>query len=95
MTITHDIRDELLAALSRPTVSLERMEARENAIVAHWRITGRNVHGVPTLGIRPNGRRLDIEAVTIDSVVDGVSSSQTLLDLTQVAAQLGERAETA
>ena len=79
MRMRRDIRDELLRALAEPRIWLERMESRNGSILSYWRITGRNVRGVPRLGIRPTGRALDIEAVTVDSVVDGVSQSRTLI----------------
>jgi hypothetical protein len=48
---------------------------------------------VPTLGIEPNGRTLDIEVITVDSVVDGVAYSRTLVDVSGVMAQIREESE--
>jgi hypothetical protein len=93
MRMRRDIRDELLRALAEPRIWLERMESRNGSILSYWRITGRNVRGVPRLGIRPTGRALDIEAVTVDSVVDGVSQSRTLIDLSLLVAQIGDAAD--
>src|SRR5262245_27988779 len=89
-----DIRTHLMRSLARPEVTLERMESRGGSIVSHWRICGRNVRGVPALGIEPNGRTLDVEVITVDSVVEGVAYSRTLVDVSGVMAQLREDAET-
>ena len=88
-----DIRKDLLRSLARPEVTLEKIESRDGSIVSHWRIRGRNVGGVPTLGIEPNGRTLDVEVITIDSVVDGVAYSRTLVDVSGVMAQIKEEAQ--
>jgi len=93
MRKSQDIRRDLMRSLARPEVTLERMESREGSIVSHWRIRGRNVRGVPTLGIGPNGRTLEIEVTTVDSVVDGVAYSRTLLDVSGVMAQVREEAK--
>jgi hypothetical protein len=87
----HDIRKDLIRALARPEVSLERMESRDGAIVSHWRIRGRNARGVPTLGIEATDALLDVQLVTVDSLVDGVAHSRTLIDLSDVIAQVDER----
>jgi len=93
MRKSNDIRKDLLRSLARPEVTLERMESRDGSIVSHWRICGRNVRGVPTLGIEPNGRTLDIEVITVDSVVDGVAYSRTFVDVSGVMAQIREESE--
>jgi hypothetical protein len=93
MRKSNDIRKDLLRSLARPEVTLERMECRDGSIVSHWRIRGRNVRGVPTLGVEPNGRTLDVEVITVDSVVDGVAYSRTLVDVSGVMAQVKEEAE--
>jgi len=88
-----DIRKALMRSLARPEVMLEKMESRDGSIVSHWRISGRNVRGVPTLGIEPNGRTLDVEVIIVDSVVDGVAYRRTLVDVSGVMAQVSEGAE--
>ena len=93
MRKSNDIRKDLLRSLARPEVTLERMECRDGSIVSHWRIRGRNVRGVPTLGVEPNGRTLDVEVITVDSLVDGVAYSRTLVDVSGVMAQVKEEAE--
>jgi SnoaL-like polyketide cyclase len=93
MRRSNDIRKDLVRSLARPEVTLEKMESREGSIVSHWRITGRNVRGVPTLGIAPNGRTLDVRLITVDSVVDGIAHSRALIDLSGVMAQVQEHAE--
>ena len=93
MRKSNDIRKELLRSLARPEVTLLRMESRDGSIVSYWRISGRNVRGVPTLGIGPNGRTLDVPLITVDSVVDGVAHSRTLIDVSGVVAQVAEHAE--
>ena len=87
MRRTPDIRKDLLRALARPEVTLEKMESRDGSIVSHWRIRGRNVRGVQTLGIRATGEPLDVALVTVDSVVDGVAHSRTMIDLSSVLAR--------
>ena len=49
---------------------------------------GRNVRGVPSLGIRATGGPLDVALVTVDSVVDGVAHSRTMIDLSSVLARV-------
>ena len=93
MRRSNDIRKDLVRSLARPEVTLEKMESRDGSIVSHWRITGRNVRGVPTLGIAPNGRTLDVRLITVDSVVDGIAHSRALIDLYGVMAQVQEHAE--
>jgi hypothetical protein len=93
MRTSTDIRKTLMRSLARPEASLERMESRDGSIVSHWRISGRNVRGVPALGIEPNGRTLDVEVITVDSVVDGVAYRRTLVDVSGVLAQVSEDAE--
>ena len=93
MRKSNDIRKDLLRSLARPEVTLERMECRDGSIVSHWRIRGRNVRGVPSLGVEPNGRTLDVEVITVNSVVDGVAYSRTLVDVSGVMAQVKEEAE--
>ena len=93
MRKTNDIRKDLLRSLARPEVTLEKMESRDGSIVSHWRISGRNVRGVPTLGIAANGRTVDVQLITVASVVEGVAHSRTLIDLSGVLAQNEQRAE--
>jgi hypothetical protein len=61
--------------------------------LSYWRITGRNVRGVPTLGIAANGRTVDVQLITVDSVVDGVAHSRTLIDLSSVMTQVEQHAD--
>jgi hypothetical protein len=93
MRKSNDIRRDLLRSLARPEVTLEKMDSRDGAIVSHWRISGRNVRGVPTLGIEPNGRTLDVRLITVDSVVEGVAHSRTLIDVSGVMTQIRDDAE--
>jgi hypothetical protein len=93
MRTTNDIRKDLVRSLARPEVTLERMEPRDGSIVSHWRIRGRNVRGVPTLGIEANGRILDVRLRTVDSVIDGVAHSRTLIDISGLMAQVDEAAD--
>src|SRR3954467_3650484 len=88
-----DIRKDLLRSLARPEVTLERMEPRDGSIVSHWRISGRNVRGVPTLGIEPTDRTLNVKVITVDSVVGGVAHTRTLIDLSSLMAPLEDNAE--
>jgi len=88
-----DIRKDLLRSLARPEVTLERMEPRDGSIVSHWRISGRNVRGVPTLGIEPTDRTLNVKVITVDSVVGGVAHTRTLIDLSSLMAPLEDDAE--
>ena len=90
MRRTQDIRKDLLRALARPEVTLEKMESRDGSIVSHWRIRRRNVRGVPTLGIQATGEPLDVELVTVDSVVDGVAHSRTMIDLSSVMTRVDD-----
>ena len=90
MRRNHDIRKDLIRALARPEVTLEKMESRDGSIVSHWRVHGRNVRGVPTLGIRATGQLMDVEFVTVDSVVDGVAHSRTMIDLSDIVARVSE-----
>jgi hypothetical protein len=89
----NDIRKDLLRSLARPEETLEKMESRDGSIVSYWRITGRNVRGIPTLGIAPNGRTVDVQLVTVHSVVDGVAYSRTLTDVSGLMAQIAQHAE--
>ncbi len=73
--------------------SLLKMESRDGSIVSYWRISGRNVRGVPTLGIGPNGRTLDVQLITVDSVVEGVPYSRTLIDVSGLMAKVAEHVE--
>jgi hypothetical protein len=93
MRKSNDIRKDLLRSLARPEVTLEKMESRDGSIVSYWRISGRNVRGVPTLGIGANGRTLNVQLITVDSLVDGVAHSRTLIDLSDVMAQVPGDAE--
>jgi hypothetical protein len=93
MRKSNDIRKDLVRSLARPEVTLEKMESRDGSIVSHWRISGRNVRGVPTLGIAANGRTLDVQLITVDSVVEGVAHSRTLIDLSGVMAHVRDNAE--
>jgi hypothetical protein len=89
----NDLRKDLLRSLAGPEVTLEKMESRDGSIVSYWRITGRNVRGIPTLGIAPNGRTVDVQLVTVDSVVDGVAHSRTLTDVSGLMAQIAQHAQ--
>jgi hypothetical protein len=88
MQMTGDLRTELFDTLVDRNVALVTIEARGSSIVTTWRITGRNDRGIPELGIGPNGRTLDVEAITVDSVVDGVPRRFSMVDLTRVIDQL-------
>src|SRR3954469_9210458 len=88
-----NIRRDLLRSLARPEVTLERMEPRDGSIVSHWRISGRNVRGVPTLGVEANGRTIDGRLITVDSGLEGVAHSRTLIDVSGLMAQVDEAAE--
>ncbi|HJX08779.1 MAG TPA: hypothetical protein VJ736_11995 [Actinomycetota bacterium] len=93
MRKTNDIRKDLVRSLARPEVILEKMESRDGSIVSHWRISGRNVRGVPTLGVEANGRTIDVRLITADSVIEGVAHSRTLIDVSGLMAQVDEAAE--
>jgi hypothetical protein len=93
MRKSHDIRKDLIRSLARAEVTLEKMESRDGSIVSHWRISGRNVRGVPTLGIEPNGRTVDVRVITVDSVIEGVAYSRTMVDVSGMMAQMHEDAE--
>jgi hypothetical protein len=93
MRKTNDIRKDLLRSLARAEVTLEKMESRDGSIVSYWRISGRNVRGVPTLGIEATGRILEVPFITVDSVVEGVAHSRTLIDLSAVMGQIDADAE--
>lgn len=93
MRKSNDIRRDLVRWLARPQVTLEKMESRDGSIVSHWRISGRNVRGVPSLGVAPNGRMLDVQFITVDSVVEGVAHSRALVDVSGVMAQIADHAE--
>lgn len=93
MRRSNDIRKDLVRSLARPDVTLEKMESRDGSIVSHWRISGRNVRGIPTLGIEANGRMLDVRLITVDSVIDGVAHSRTLIDMSGLMAQVDEGPE--
>jgi hypothetical protein len=93
MRKTNDIRKDLVRSLARPEVILEKMESRDGSIVSHWRISGRNVRGVPTLGVEANGRTIDVRLITVDSVIEGVAHSRTLIDVSGLMAQVDEAAE--
>ena len=92
MRKSNDIRSDLLRSLARPEVTLEKMESRDGSIVSYWRITGRNVRGIPALGITANGRTLDVQLITVASVVEGVAHTRTSIDLSSVMAQVEEHA---
>jgi len=93
MRKTNDIRKDLVRSLAQPEVTLEKMESRDGSIVSHWRISGRNVRGVPTLGIEANGRTLVVRLITVDSVVDAVAHSRTLIEISDLMAQVDEAPE--
>ncbi len=93
MRRSNDIRKDLVRSLARPDVTLEKMESRDGSIVSHWRISGRNVRGIPMLGIEANGRMLDVRLITVDSVIDGVAHSRTLIDMSGLMAQVDEGPE--
>jgi len=84
-----NMRNELFGSLADRNVSLVSIEARNGSIVTKWRITGRNDRGIPQLGIAPNGRSLDVEAVTVDSLIDGVPHRSSMIDLSRVIDQIG------
>jgi hypothetical protein len=90
MQMRGSLRTELFGALVDRKVSLIGIEARGSSIVTKWRITGRNDRGIPQLGIPPNGRTLDVEAITVDGLVDGIPQRFSLVDLTRVIDQLTE-----
>src|SRR5262245_60385761 len=89
MYMRGSLRTELFGALVDRNVSLVSIEARNDSIVTTWRITGRNDAGVPQLGIPPNGRTLDGEAITVDSLVEGVPRRFSMVDLSRVFDQIG------
>ena len=93
MHMRGSLRTELFGALADRNVSLVRIEVRGSSIVTTWRITGRNDRGIPQLGVPPNGRRLDVQAVTVDSLVDGVPRRFSMVDLSRVLDQVGGDAE--
>ena len=88
MRRSNDIRKDLVRSLARPDVTLEKMESRDGSIVSHWRISGRNVRGIPMLGIEANGRMLDVRLITV-----GVAHSRTLIDMSGLMAQVDEGPE--
>jgi hypothetical protein len=87
------LRTELFGALVDRNLSLVSIETRGSSIVTRWRITGCNDRGIPQLGIPPNGRRLDVEAITVDSLIDGVPRRFSMVDLSRVIDQIGGDAE--
>ena len=90
MHMRRSLRTELFGALAERNVSLVSIEARGSSIVTKWRITGRNDRGIPQLGIPANGRTLDVEAITVDSLVDGVPRRFSMVDLSRVIDQIGD-----
>jgi hypothetical protein len=88
MHMRRSLRSELFGGLVDRKVSLLRIEARDSSIVTKWRITGRNDRGIPQLGIPPNGRTLDVEAITLDGLVDGIPRRFSIVNLTRVIDQL-------
>jgi hypothetical protein len=88
MHMRGSLRTELFGGLVDRKVSLLRIEARDSSIVTKWRITGRNDRGIPQLDIPPNGRTLDVEAITVDGLVDGIPRRFSIVDLTRVIDQL-------
>jgi len=93
MHMRGSLRTELFGALADRNVSLVAIEARGSSIVTKWRITGRNDRGIPQLGIGPNGKTLDVEAITVDSLVDGIPRRFSMIDLTRVIDQIGDETE--
>jgi hypothetical protein len=89
MHMKGSLRTELFGSLADKNVSLIAIEARGSSIVTKWRITGCNARGIPQLGIPPNGRRLDVEAITVDSLIDGVPRRFSIVDLSRVMDQIG------
>ena len=89
MAPARSLRHDLLDALDDIGLTLRWMESRGDAIVTQWRITGRNVRGVPRLGIPANGRRLDIDAIVIDRLADGEPERRMLVDMGRVMTQIG------
>ncbi len=53
-------------------------------------VCGRNDRGIPKLGIRPNGRLLNVEAVTVDGLIDGEPGRFSMIDLSRVIEQHGD-----
>lgn len=82
------LRSEIVDALGDRLVLIESVEVQGDAICTRWRVSGRNDRGIRSLGIGPNGRRLDIEVVTVDRPVDGVLRRATYLNLRDVYEQL-------
>jgi hypothetical protein len=80
---------ELFDTLVERNVALVRIEARGTSVVTRWRVTGRNDRGIPQLGIPANGRMLDVDAITVDSVVDGAPRRFSMIDLSRVFDQIG------
>jgi hypothetical protein len=93
MHMKGSLRIELFGALADRKVSLVSIEARGSSIVTTWRITGRNDRGIPPLGISPNGRTLDVEATTVDSLIDGIPRRFSMVDLSRVIDQIGDQPE--
>jgi hypothetical protein len=89
MHMSGSLRTELFGTLTDRNVSLVSIEARGTSIVTRWRVTGRNDRGIRPLGIPANGRTLDVEAITVDSLVDGVPRRFSMVDLSRVIDQLG------
>jgi hypothetical protein len=84
---------ELFGGLTERNVSLVSVEARGSSVVTKWRITGRNDRGIPQLGLSPNGRRLDVEATSVDSLIDGIPQRFSMVDLSLVLDQIGGEPE--
>jgi hypothetical protein len=93
MHMKGSLRTELFGALADRNVSLVTIEARGSSIITKWRITGRNDRGIPQLGISANGLKLDVEAITVDSLIDGVPRRFSMVDLSRVIDQIGGRAD--
>jgi hypothetical protein len=89
MHMSGSLRTELFGTLTDRNVSLVSIGARGSSIVTRWRVTGRNDRGIRSLGIPANGRTLDVEAITVDSLVDGVPRRFSMVDLSRVIDQLG------
>jgi len=84
------LRSEVLDALGERLVLMEKVEVRGDAVVTRWRVSGRNDRGIAALGIEPNGKTLDVVAVTVDRSRDGQRVRTVYLDLAAVYAQLGD-----
>ena len=88
MEIRRTLRTRVFDDLVDRKLWLVGIEARNDSLVIKWRVTGRNDRGIPQLGLPPNGRTLDVEAITVDSLVDGDLRRFSMIDLAHVIEQL-------